>query len=232
MTAISCYNTGMLSAYASGEGAKIHTAGFLGWGNYGGDLALTWVHDYSYRINDDVGINAGVVGNCANTELVKILEECYALNEEESEAYFTAVYGGTRNATTLSDLTCALVNSEGEEVTFHTEATTFAKELARIDAVLASVDKVTGEFNDPYAGLENTPSKPSTPSTPSTPDPSDDEDEDEDSKAEATVGGADEPDETTEAAEEGCGSAVGATFAVLALTAACGMAIVGKKKED
>ena len=57
-------------------------------------------------------------------------------------------------------------------------------------------------------------------------------DEDSTTAGSTNNGTTDTTDDNDDVVEGGCGSTVSATFAVLALTAACGMAIVGKKKED
>jgi hypothetical protein len=100
--------------------------------------------------------------------------------------------------------------------------------MAAIDAAIAAL-----ELNEISFGYdEEDPSQPSDP-TPGTPDPEQPKPEDpkpEDNKKEDDT--TTKAPDTTAAPSGGCGSSVTATFAVVAMTALCGMAIVGKKKED
>lgn len=222
-----CYNTGKLAAEMGG-GVTCYVGGFIGHGNVGGEMYLENIYDYSARVWTDAGRHGGLVGDFANSECVKILKECYAANATDSANVYSTIYAATRSNSTLMDKGCSIVESVNSEISFRGEAKTLQAELDRIDALLESVDPVTGEYDDSYKD-----SAPSTPSTPSTPTDEETEAADDEAASSNKTDDAADADETTEApAEEGCGSSITATFAVMALTAACGVAVIGKKKED
>ena len=184
----------------------------------GSVLLMQNCFDYSERSYEkETKYNGGLCGFSDNTQLYREVKYCYVANANaEAEAAYDAL-GGWTPGPQLKMTECAVVDSnEATILNFNGEDSTIKAEMANIDAGVKAL-----KLND----LSYIPGNEFA-ADPFVPVIEEEEEEPETEQEEAPADDAEEP------APEGCGSSLGATFAVLAMTAVCGMAVVGKKKED